>query len=177
MKQNSSKQMIEAALAKWATLETEIADIPRMISANETKLAKLVDTGDLADASVVGEITTCQVLSALLPRRLQLRTEQLAGAEAEILSVCHAAIGDDLAPRAHKAAAQARDAIRKTLAVHFSDPGQLSYAVEKSTLVQQADAVLGVLVIRGSPGEGVQEYAAQIIKRIADLADFEARLK
>jgi len=41
MRQNS-RQLIEAALAKRAALETEIAGIPSMVAANETKLAKLV---------------------------------------------------------------------------------------------------------------------------------------
>ena len=164
-------------MAKRAARENEIAGITSVVAANESRLAKLVDTGDLADVSVVVEITTCQALSGLLPRRQQLRTEQLAGAEAEILSACHAAIEDDLAPRARKAAGFARDAARKTLAAHFSDPTQLNYAIEKSTLVQQANAIAGVMTIRSSPGEGVLEYAAQIINRIADLADFEARLK
>ena len=169
--------MIDAALARRAALETEIAGIPSLVAANDARLAKLVDTGDLADVSVLGEITACQTLSALLPRRQQLRTEQLASADAEILSACHAAIGDDLAPRARRAAGLARDSARKTLAAHFSDPTQLNYAIENSTLVQQANAIVGVMTIRSSPGEGVQEYAAQIIKRIADLAEFEASLK
>jgi hypothetical protein len=176
MKQNS-RQLIEAAVAKWATLETEVAGIPNRVAANETKLANLVDGGDLADVSVLDEITTCQALSGLLPRRLQLRTEQLANAESEILSACHAAIGDDLAPRARRAAGLARDTVRQTLAAHFSDPTQLNYAIENSTLVQRANAIVGVMTIRSVPGEGVHEYAAQIIKRIADLAEFEARLK
>jgi hypothetical protein len=184
MNKNNSRQLIEAAGAKRAALETEIAGILSMGALNEAKLAKLVDTGDLADVSVVGEITACQTLSALLPRRQQLRSEQLAGAEAEILSACHSAISDDLAPRARKAAELARDAARKTLAAHFSDPTQLSYAVENSTLVQRADAIVGVMTIRSSPAAldwnapaGLRDYASQIIKRIADLTDFEARLK
>jgi hypothetical protein len=183
MKQNS-RQLIEAALAKRAALETEIVGMPSVIAANETKLAKLADTGDLADASVVSEIMTCQALSGLLQRRQQLRGEQLGGAEAEIVSACHSAISDDLAPRARKAAELARGAVRKTLGAHFSDPTQLSYAVEKSTLVQQTNAIVEVMTIRSSPvaldwnsPAGLREYAAQIIKRIADLADLEASLK
>ena len=173
----NSKQLIEAALAKRAALETEIAGIPGLVAANEKKLGNLVDRGDLADVSVVGEIMTCQALSALWTKRLNLRTEQLDSAETEIISACHTAIGDDLAPRARKAAGLARDSARKALEAHFSDQNQLNYAVEKSTLVQQANAISGVMTMRNSPGEGVVEYATQIIKRIADLTDFEARLK
>jgi hypothetical protein len=177
MKNNSSRQLIEAAVAKRAALETEIAGIPSMVSANETKLARLVDTGDLADVSVVTEIATCQALSSMLPRRQQLRDEQLTAADGEIISACHAAIGDDLAPRARRAAGLARDTVRKTLAAHFSDPKQLTHAVDNSALVQEADRINWDATIRGSPEGGDREYAAQIIKCIADLADFEARLK
>ena len=176
MTQNS-RQSIEAAIAKRSTLQTEIAGIPSVAAANETKLAQLVDTGDLADVSVVGEIMRCQALSTLLARRVQLRKEQLDGAAANILKVCQEAIGGDLGPRARRAAEMARDTARKTLAPYFSEASQLNYAVEKSTMVQQAGALVGMMTLRGSPGVEVQQYAAQVIKGIADLADFEARLK
>jgi hypothetical protein len=176
MKQNS-RQLIEAAVAKLSTLKTEIAGIPGQASANETKLTQLVDTGDLADVLVVGEIMRCQALSTLLARRLQLRTEQIDGAEVGILDACREAIGGDLGSRARRAAQMARDSAHKTLAPHFSEAAQLNYAAEKSTLVQEANALVRVMTMVGVVGVGVPQYAAQVIKGIADLADFEARLK
>jgi hypothetical protein len=177
MNKNSSRQLIEAAVAKRAALETEISRMPSMVAANGTKLAKLVDTGDLSDLSVVDEIARCQALSVVLPMRQQLREDQFARADEEILSTCHAVIGDDLSPRAHRAAGLAHDTARKTLAAHFSDPIKLAVALENATLVQQAAKINWVLTIRGSPEEGAEGYAASIIKCIADLADFEARLQ
>lgn len=176
MKTNSATEPIESAKKFRTDLIAEITSLNAFTASNASQRAKLELEGNLANASIVAEITRCQTIAALLPARLTHREEQLNLAEATLLKECHAFISSQLGPRARAMASAARNKIAGQLKPQFPDEAELERIVSNSALVRRYDGISYHATISDVPAGGVTAYADRLLQAFADCDNQEVQL-
>ena len=80
MNKNNSRQLIEAALAKRAALETEIASGQKRLAETGARIPEMAAMVDLDDAPAMAELGKLQLEVSILPARIMVKQERLAHA-------------------------------------------------------------------------------------------------
>ena len=174
MKQNS-RQLIEAAVAKRAALETEIASSQNRLAETGARIPEMVATVDLDDAPAMAELGKLQLEVSILPARIVVKQEALAKAEAGILAACEEFVRTVLNPQARAIEARARAKVEAELRQHLETGPDLIRGVEHSKLVRSA--VANVMGLEANPHDGPTGYAGRILKAWQATEQFEAKLK
>ena len=113
---------------------------------------------DIESKSDLVEIGRLQILTGLLPTRVEAAAEAASAAQQECLEVAGCFIRETLSPELRNLLGRAQEKARDTLRPHFAQADALDSAVEQSEIVAAIRALQPRVVISRNPWEGIPRY-------------------
>lgn len=130
---------IKKQVDAFSKLVAEIESLNTRQGEAETKLASLIDSGDLADDQVLDAISRLHLFVKLFPARIEAREASVAEVKAGLLTLLDDFTGNDMRRRFHNLNALAKARVEPRLKPLFGNPGDLI------TAVNHAPEMAGVL--------------------------------
>jgi hypothetical protein len=161
MTKNSSRQLIEAAVAERAALENEIASSQKRLAETGARIPEMAAMVDLDDAPAMAELGKLQLEFSILPARIMVKEEALAKADAGILAASEEFVRTVLNPQARAIEARARAKVEAELRQYLESGPDLIRGVEHSKLVRSA--VANVMGLEANPHDGPAGYAGRVL--------------
>ncbi len=173
MKNPDPSAIVSAALNKVSALETEIPQLKELSDRSASELAALECSVDLSDSKGLAEVARLQTLTALVPRRLAVRAEELVAAHAGLLEACHDFVSNGLGPRCQALAGRIKGKLSPELSRHFRDASALDSAINSSSLAIELNGIQSVAVKREPSPEQMKNYARSLVQAWENLGKFE----